>query len=152
MTGRRGDASAELRVEERAPIRGRAHRLHELLVGGLLEHVTAGAGLEGLAGEGGVLVHGQHDHVRLRGLLEEDRDRRQAWIARHVEVEHEHVGAVGAHVAARVSDVAGLGDDLEAVFAVEEHPEAAAHHAVVVGDHDLGHCRQASGRPPHPRR
>jgi hypothetical protein len=22
---------------------------------------------------------------------------------------------------------------------VEEHPEAAAHHAVIVGDHDLGH-------------
>ena len=35
--------------------------------------------------------------------------------------------------------------DLEAVFTVEEHAEAAAHHAVVVGDHDLGHRKQASG-------
>ena len=46
---------------------------------------------------------------------------------------------MSAHVAARVCDVAGLGDDLEAVLTVEEHPEAAAHHAVIVGDHDLGH-------------
>ena len=50
---------------------------------------------------------------------------------------------MGAHVAARVRDVAGLGDDLEAFFAVEEHPEAAAHHAVVVGDHDLGHRNES---------
>ena len=70
----------------------------------------------------------------------------EARVAGHVEVEHEHVGAVRAHVAAGVGDVAGLGHDLEALLAVEEHPEAAAHHAVVVGDHDLGHRGQASGR------
>jgi hypothetical protein len=36
-------------------------------------------------------------------------------------------------------EIAGLGDDLEALLAVEEHAESAAHDAVVIGDHDLGH-------------
>ena len=76
---------------------------------------------------------------------QEDRDRREARVAGHVEVEDEHVGAVRAHVAAGVGDVAGLGHDLEALLAVEEHPEAAAHDAVVVGDHDLGHGGKLAG-------
>jgi len=46
---------------------------------------------------------------------------------------------VRADIAAGVGDVAGFGHDLEAVLAVEEHPEPAAHDAVVIGDHDLGH-------------
>ncbi len=44
---------------------------------------------------------------------------------------------VAAHVAPRALHVARLGHDLEALFAVEQHAQAAAHHRVVVGQHDL---------------
>ena len=44
-----------------------------------------------------------------------------------------------AHVAPGLGDVAGLRDDLEVLLAVEDHPQPAAHDAVVVGDHDLRH-------------
>src|SRR3954464_9203919 len=48
---RRPAGGAELRLQERAAARGGAHGLDELLVGGLLEDVAAGPGLEGLARE-----------------------------------------------------------------------------------------------------
>ena len=77
---------------------------------------------------------------------QEHRDGRQARVAGHVEVEDQHVGAVRADVAAGVGHVARLGHDLEALLAVEEHPQAAAHDTVVIGDHDLGHGGKLAGR------
>ena len=47
-----------------------------------------------------------------------------------------------AHVATRALDVAGLGDDLEVVLAVEQHPQAAAHDGVIVGEHDPDRPRE----------
>ena len=43
---------------------------------------------------------------------------------------------VAAHIAPGRVGVAGLGHDLEARLRVEQHPQAAADHRVVVGDHD----------------
>ena len=43
--------------------------LDQLLVGGLLEDVAERAGLQRLAGEGGLVLHRQHDDRRLRRLL-----------------------------------------------------------------------------------
>ena len=71
---RRGDARAELGREEGAARRGDADGLDELVVGGLLEHVGARAGLERLARERGVLLHGQHHHAGRRRLLQEERE------------------------------------------------------------------------------
>ena len=52
--------------------------------------------------------------------LEDLRDRVEARAARHVEVEHEHVGLVAARRADRGLDVADRGDDLEAVLGLEQ--------------------------------
>ena len=46
-----------------------------------------------------------------------------------------------AHVAAGVGHVTCLRDDLEVLLAIEDHPQAAAHDAVIIGDHDLRHLR-----------
>ena len=51
-----------------------------------------------------------------------------------------------ADVAAGVGHVARLGHDFEAVLAVEEHPQPAAHDPVVIGDHNLGHGGKLAGR------
>ena len=70
--GRRGSAAM------RAPSRGfryvlagggAAHRLDQLVVGGLLEHVAERAGAERLARERGLLLHRQHDDLRVGRLL-----------------------------------------------------------------------------------
>ena len=88
----RRHASAELGLEIGVAGGRRADGLHELLVGGLLEHVGARAGLQRLARERGVLLHRQHHHSvagdasRRRGIAG------RLELARHVEVEDEHVG------------------------------------------------------------
>ena len=43
---------------------------------------------------------------------------------------------MAAHVAPRALDVAGLRHDVEVGLAVQQHAQAAAHHGVVVGEHD----------------
>ena len=97
--GRRrgGEPGAELGVEVGPALRGRADRLHELGVGGLLEHVAARAGLQRLARERGVVLHRQHDHG---GALRELGDRGQARRPGHVEVEDQDVGPVRARPSA----------------------------------------------------
>ena len=43
------------------------------------------------------------------------------------------------HVATGVGHIARLGNDLEILLAVQDHPQAAAHHTVIIGDHDRRH-------------
>jgi hypothetical protein len=52
---------------------------------------------------------------------------------------------VRADVAQRVGDVAGLGEHLEPVLALEQQPQAAAHDDVVVGEDDRDALRVAVG-------
>ena len=54
--------------------------------------------------------------------------------ARHVEVEHEHVGPVRGDHPPRGVDLAGLGDDRQALLGVEQHAQARPHDRVVVGE------------------
>src|SRR3954453_3527119 len=75
--GLRGEPGAEARVEVVLPDGGQADRLEQLLVGRLLEHEAERAGLQRLAGETGVVLHRQHDDVRVRGRLAKPRDRLQ---------------------------------------------------------------------------
>ena len=134
--GRRGgDLRAEPRVEVGVAGGGEPDRLQQLLVGGLLEHEAERAGLQRLAGEGGVVLHREHDD---RGLVAQPRDRLQARAAGHVEVEHEHGRPVRAGQPLGVGDGAGLRDHLQAFLVVDQHPQALADDGVVVGDHDGG--------------
>ena len=107
--------------------------LDELGIRGLLEHVAEGARLECLAGERGVVLHREHHDG---GLLHELGDRGQAGRARHVEVEHEHVGAVGRDHALRRVDLAGLGDHREAILGLEQQLEPGAYDRMVVREYE----------------
>ena len=62
----RRQLGAEGRLQVGVADGGAAHRLDQLGVGGLLEHVAAHAGLQGAAGKGGLVLHRQHDDLRLR--------------------------------------------------------------------------------------
>ena len=64
-----GDARAEPRVQVALAGRRAAHRFDELVVGGLLEHVAERARAERLARERRLLLHRQHDDLRLGRLL-----------------------------------------------------------------------------------
>ena len=62
----RRKASAELRLQIGATLGGHAHGLDQLLAGGLLEDVAEDAGLERLARERGLVLHGEHDDLGIR--------------------------------------------------------------------------------------
>jgi hypothetical protein len=49
---------------------------------------------------------------------------------------------VAEHVATGLVDGAGLGDDLEVGFVVEQHPQAAPDDRVIVGQDDPNHRRR----------
>ena len=94
------------------PAAARSDRGQQLFVGGFFEHVTQRAGTKGLAGEGGVVLHGQDHDRRRRRLREQARDRLKTGAAGHVEVEDEHSRPVFVREAFSVWDRLGLGDDL----------------------------------------
>jgi len=71
------------------------------------------------------------------------RDRGQARLSGHVDVEDQHARPVLEHLLPRHGDIARLAEDLEPVLRVEQHAQAGAHDLVVVGEHDRD--RGASG-------
>jgi len=115
---------------------GAAHRLVQLLLGGLLENVPDGARSQCAPSKGRLLLHGQDHYVRLGRLLAEGGDGLQARLARHVEIEHQHRRAMAPNVAARGLNIAGLGHNLKLRVAVEQHAQSGAHNRMVVGEHD----------------
>ena len=148
--GRRRRLGRQPRAQPRvqigvAPRRG-ADGLDELVVGGLLEDVAERPRAQRLARERRVVLHRQDDDRGARRALQEPRDRGQARLAGHVEVQHEDRRAVRADVAHRVGDVARLGDDLEVVLALEHEAQPAAHDDVVVGEDDPDACLFARSR------
>ena len=131
-----GHPRAQPRVQI-AFVGGRApYGLHELVVGGLLEHVPDRAGAERVPRERRLLLHRQHDDLRLRRLRADIGDRLQARAAGHVQIEHEHIRGVTAHIASRAVEVTGLGNHFEPGLAVEQQSQATAHDGVIVGEHD----------------
>ena len=115
---------------------GAMHRFDELLVGGLLEHVAERAGAQRLARKRGLLLHRQHDDLGAGRLRTDRGNRLEAGAAGHVEIEYQHPRVVAAHVAPRAPHVGRLGEHLEVGLAVEQQPQPAAHHGVVVGEDD----------------
>ena len=132
--GGRGHARSEPGIEVGVAGGGEPDRFQQFLVGGFFEHEAERSGLQRLACEGGVVLHREDDDGGLGRLLAQARDRLQARAAGHVEVQDQDRGAVGAGEAFGVGDGAGFGDDLEAVFVVDQQPQALAHDGVVVGD------------------
>jgi hypothetical protein len=66
----------------------------------------------------------------------QSRDRLDARTARHVEIQHQHRRSVSADQTVDRLGVAHRGYDLEVRLCVEQHPQATAHHGVVVSEHD----------------
>jgi hypothetical protein len=54
----------------------------------------------------------------------------------HVEVKHQHIGAVAPHVTCGVGDISGLGDHLPSRLALEYQPQPVANDRVVVSQDD----------------
>src|SRR4051794_4200524 len=132
-----GERGAEARMQIRLALTGEPYGVDELVVGRLLEDVAQRARAQGMAGEGGVLLHRQDDDARAgRRLADLGDDVERLARARHVEVEDEDVGLVAAHVAQGVVRGTGHRDDLEVVLALQQQLEARPHDGVVVGEHD----------------
>jgi hypothetical protein len=117
---------------------GAADGLDQLGVGRLLEDVRGRARGERAARELRIVLHGEDHHACGGDLRGEGGERLEARRHRpgHVEVQHQHGGAVGDGLAERVVDRAGLGDDLQVRLGVEHEPQPAAHDRVVVGEDD----------------
>ena len=135
---RRGrERGAQARVEVGAAFGHPAHRVDELVVGGLLEDVSGGARAQRAARELRILLHGEDHDVGVGGdLLHAGDGVERAQLAGHVEVQHQHRRLVTEHRAQGRVGVARLRDDLEAAGALEHHPQPGAHDGVVVGEDD----------------
>ena len=134
--GRRGEPRAQARVEVGAAGDRGADRLHELGVRRLLEHEAARPALQRHARELRVVVLGHHDDRAARRGGQQLGDRGQARPPRHVEVEQDHVRRVLARAHEPPVDVTGLADDMEVPLLLEQQPQSAADHRVVVDDQD----------------
>src|SRR3954463_9598316 len=113
-----------------------AHRLHDLVVGGLLEDVAAGAGGERLAHVLRVVLHRKHADLHVRALLEQRRDRLDAALLGHHHVQQDHVRLGRARLEDRLARAAGLADGLEVVLGLQHEPQTRADDGVVVHDQD----------------
>ena len=134
------------------PARDLAHRLHDLRVGRLLEHVAARARRERLAHVPRVVLHREHQHLRVGRLLQHRRRRLDPALPGHDDVHQDHVRLVRARLEDGVADVARLADDLDVVLGLEHAAQAGADDGMVVDDqhadrHAIGHLdRRASCR------
>src|SRR5262249_19101675 len=109
----------------------------DLLVGSFLQHVATGADREGLAHVARIVLHREHQHLRLRRLLQQLRQHLDAALAGHDDVEQDHVGLRGARPEDRILRVAGFADDLDVVLLVEQQAQTRPHDGVVVDENDL---------------
>jgi len=82
------------------------------------------------------VLHRQHDDCGAGREAREPGDGIQARAAGHVQIQHQYVGPVGPDVTEDRLDVPGLGQDVELALCLEQHPQAAAHHRMVIRDHD----------------
>jgi hypothetical protein len=134
-----------VRRDERAAAGDRADRVDQVLVGRALEHVTRRSCLQRLEQVALVVVHRQQQHVHVGRLVVDVARRLEAGHARHRDVEHGDVGLLGDDLLDGVDAVLGLGDHAHALLLVEQHAQAGAHDAVVVGDQDVEHRNLIGG-------
>jgi hypothetical protein len=112
-----------------------AHRLHELGVGRLLEHVIGGAGRECLADVTRVVLHREDEHLRVRRLVQQEWRRVDPRLAGRHHVQQDHVRLQRPHLEHGLLGAAGLADDLDVGLRIQQEPEPGADDRVVVDDH-----------------
>src|SRR4051812_35326401 len=133
---------AELGMQVAAAGRDLAHRVHDLVVGRLLEHVAARAGRKCLAHVARVVLHREHADLHVGALLEQRRDRLEPALLGHHDVQQDHIRLRRARLEDRLTRAAGLADRLEVVLGLQHEPEAGADDGVVVHDQ---HARAQAG-------
>ena len=119
-----------------AAVRDFPHSVDDFRVGRLLQHVTARARGEGLAHVLRIVLHGQHQHLRLLRLFEDCGSGLDPTPARHDDVHQDDVGLVRAGLEDGFAKIARLGHDLDVVLRLEHATEAGADDRVVVDDED----------------
>ena len=112
-----------------------AHRLHDLGVGRLLQHVAARAGGERLANVRRIVLHREHQHASL-GCIDHLGAGFETRAPRHDDVEEHDIGLLEARCEDTAVAVARLPDHLDVVLAVEQEPQACSDDCVIVDDED----------------
>jgi hypothetical protein len=141
------------RVDRRLTTRDRLQRLADLLGAGVLGQVAAGAGAQRLHDRALVVVGRERDHLDPRVALAQAPGRRDPVDARHAQV---HEDGVGSQLGGDCDGLLAVGrgaDDLDAGQQPEQHHQALAHDALVVGDQHPDHRDPPAGllrdRPAH---
>ena len=83
-----------------------------------------------------VLVEGRDEHEERQRFAAEGRDDVEPAGARHLDVEEDEIGLRAADRVDRVEAVLALGDHLESLLPVKEHPQPLAGERLVVRDDD----------------
>src|SRR5262249_26771707 len=110
----------------------------DLRVDGLLEDVPGRSRGECLVDVPRIVLHREHEHLRLRRLLENERDAVDPALTGHDDVHQHDVRLLGARLEDRVPHVAGLADDLDVRLGVEQQLEARPEDGMVVHDQHAG--------------
>ena len=126
---------------------GRVHRVDQLRLRGLLQHEAGRPAEERCARILGIVVLRHDDDGRPGRALDQLGDGGQARTAGHVEVEQDDRRPVCARGPQATVDVARLAHDAEVLLLLEQEPQAAAHHRVIVDDQDPDRCRGTGVAP-----
>ena len=127
-----------------------ANGLHQLYIGGFLDEVADGSGVEGSPQIGDVVVHGEHEHPGRRAGLADVRRRRDPAAVGQPDVHNEHVGLRLAGELDGLRGGAGFPHDLKVGLRLEDGTQTAANHGVVIAQRDPDPV--SHGRPPASRR
>jgi len=111
----------------------RPDRLHDFGPRGFLEHVAARARLHGAVNVFGARVHGEDDDLGGGTVLANLRGGFNAVQLGHGRVHQHHVGLERLRLAHGLKPVGGLAHDVEVALALEQKPQALAHHRVIIG-------------------
>jgi hypothetical protein len=126
-----------------------AHRGHQLVRRGVLEQETAGPGTEGFVNVLVGVERGEDQHPGTGAEGQHFPGRLQAVQHRHPDVEQRDRRPVPAYQLDGLRPVPGLGHHRDARLGVEDHPQAAADHPLIVGDDhgDRGAVGAVGGQP-----
>jgi hypothetical protein len=113
-------------------------------VGCFFEDVAGGAGSERLAHVAGVVLHREHEHLRLGRVLQHIGDGLDTALPRHDDIHQDDVGLLGPRLEDGLLRVTGFADYLDPLFGVEHVPEPAPDNSVVIDDQDADHGRGTS--------
>jgi hypothetical protein len=120
----------------------------ELLGADVLDEKAAGAGLHGLV-DVLVEVEGGEDEDACGAVIVQKAARGLEPVEfGHADVHEDHVGCELAGACEGLESVGRLADDLDVLLGFEDHPKAAAHERLVVGDEHPDHGLDRSGSCP----